>query len=304
MLVNLLLNNINNYAIAVQHCKLLLAYIYVPNDLSSQLFKMARQLRPDGREKLEHREPSVLFNCISTSTGSVRFRLGGTDIIASVYLDTPQNVPFKLTVEALPTVPDAYRLTSSIHVLVSSVLSSIALSEQKTCSLCVSGRSLLALSLLILSDDGSAVASACNASLLTLMATGVTLPYAPCAVTIGFTRTADSKTMVIDPSKAEERVLSGALTVALDAITGDILACVHSTAIHSTELRDLLLLAGSCSDVLSKSMFGRLSPPKASLCEVSLGDIEGGAEPPSKRKTDRPVTGKYLKVPNVLEDIQ
>lgn len=265
---------------------------------------MARELRPDGREKLEHREPTVLFNCISTAIGSVRFRLGGTDIIASAYLDTPQNAPIKLTVEALPSVPDSYRLTSSIHVLVSSILSSIISSERKTCSLCSSGRSLLVLSLLILSDDGSAVASACNASLLTLMAAGITLPYAPCAVTIGFTRTTDSRTMVIDPSKAEEKALSGALTVVLDAITGDILACVHSTAIHSTELRDILLLAGACSDVLSKNMFSHLSSSKTSLSESCLPMlIEDGSEPPSKRQTDQSRTGKYLKVPNVLEDV-
>ncbi|EFO60878.1 3' exoribonuclease, putative [Giardia lamblia P15] len=262
---------------------------------------MTRELRPDGREKLEHREPTILFNCISTSTGSVRFRLGGTDLIASVYLDTPQNTPFKLTVEALPTVSDAYRLTSNIRVLVGSVLSSIVLSEQKTCSLCVSGRSLLVLSLLILSDDGSTVASACNATLLMLMAIGVTLPYVPCAVSIGFTRTVDSRTMLIDPSKAEERALSGALTAVLDSITGDVLACVHSTAIHSTELRDILVLASSCSDVLSKSLFDHLSPTKT---EVPPGDIVGRAEPFPKRQADHPTVGKYLKVPNPFEDAQ
>lgn len=265
---------------------------------------MTRELRPDGRERLEHREPTVLFNCISTSTGSVRFRLGGTDLIASVYLDTPQNAPFRLIVEALPTVSDAYRLTSSINVLVGSVLSSIVLSEQKTCSLCTSGRSLLVLSLLIISDDGSVVASACNAALLTLMAIGVTLPYAPCAVSIGFTRTADSRTMLVDPSKTEEKALSGALTVALDVITGDVLACVYSTAIHSTELRDILLLASSCSDVLSKSMFNCLSPSKTASCEVPSTDIEGKTEPLPKRQTDAMMTGRYPKIPDIPKDIQ
>eukprot|EP00768_Dysnectes_brevis_P002580 gnl/Dysnectes_brevis/1921_a2206_1553.p1 GENE.gnl/Dysnectes_brevis/1921_a2206_1553~~gnl/Dysnectes_brevis/1921_a2206_1553.p1 ORF type:complete len:233 (-),score=58.39 gnl/Dysnectes_brevis/1921_a2206_1553:59-757(-) len=206
-----------------------------PSEQLSRILQ-ASGFRHDGRRFMEPRDPKITFNVVPSSWGSVRYKAGGSEIIASVLSaeDTRSSHLATIEVAVLETIDLPLNISRSITTFCQGPLDEVLTRP-------------VAVHMLVLSDDGSLQTVAVNAAVLALAHAGIPLLEMPVGVTLSLVRldpsaVSTSDNIVVDPTTLEARELGSAMPVVCDS-QGEVLAMSLATQTHPSRLSSLLQCA-------------------------------------------------------------
>ena len=219
---------------------------------------MAAMVRSDGRTAHQLRPVSIEIGVIGHSDGSVRYACGDTVVIAAVtgpkqLTHRPQSLlHVRITHVAPPPsrifdAPSVYSDTAHIaRYVASSLLSVIAVDAYPT--------SVIDLGIMVISEDGSLLATAINAAAIALMSAGIDCTKTINAVTLIYSADAVSA-IVLDATREEEVVTAPThahVTVALTSSDTQSNQVVLSQTNGATELVGARLL--QCESLAAKAV--------------------------------------------------
>lgn len=174
--------------------------------------------RPDLRDINRFRPFSCNVGAISDCDGSCKFSQGNTTVVATIsFAQSKSRYEIfdraSLIVSCSLGVNRVVEERDIIEAVEKSVLPAIRVLEYP--------RRVIVCNLHVLSEDGSLLSCAINASSMAVMNSGIQLSVAPLAVTVFTVK--DSKLVAIDPDEAEERVKANSiLTVTFSNVNIDV----------------------------------------------------------------------------------
>lgn len=187
----------------------------------------ARPGRRDGRMHNEMRPITILHSPLPQADGSARIKLGGTDVLVSIYgpIDAPTN---KQSADSIH-IHIAHRRregntgptgSSSVDIASASEATTTRDIRQMVSDILLTSlfpRKALVVGVHVLSDRGSVVSAAFNATILALIDSGVPMRSMPIAATVSLTNAA----LTVDPLHIEELEADAVVSAAFNAANDD-----------------------------------------------------------------------------------
>lgn len=213
-------------------------------DAINAMSTTGRPGRRDGRMHNEMRPISILHSPLPQADGSARIKLGGTDVLVAIYgpIDAPIN---KQNADSVH-IHIAHRRregntgpsgSSNVDIASGSEATTSRDIRQMISDILLTSlfpRKALVIGVHVLSDRGSVVSAAINATVLALIDSGVPMRSMPVAATVSVTNAA----LTVDPLHIEEleadAVISAAFNSAIDDEKGFVSVNTHGDCSNET----------------------------------------------------------------------